>query len=84
MEWISALEGKVVGLDTAPLIYFIEENQTYLEMVSPFFEGMDEGKFTVINAGASFFLTNDDRLPELPGLTMLVMDEMKRELEQEE
>ena len=50
MEWISALEGKVVGLDTAPLIYFIEENQTYLEMVSHFFEGMDKGKFTVVTS----------------------------------
>jgi len=26
MEWIEALRGSVVGLDTAPLIYFIEEN----------------------------------------------------------
>ena len=38
---------------------------------------------TAINGGASFFLTNDDRLPELPGLTMLVMDELKRELKEE-
>lgn len=32
MEWIAQLQGQVVGLDTAPLIYFIEENQTYLEI----------------------------------------------------
>jgi hypothetical protein len=30
VEWIEALQGKVVGLDTTPLIYFIEENPTYL------------------------------------------------------
>jgi hypothetical protein len=26
MEWLIKLKGKIVGLDTAPLIYFIEEN----------------------------------------------------------
>ncbi len=29
MEWIVQLEGQIVGLDTAPLIYFIEENPAY-------------------------------------------------------
>ncbi|WP_199315333.1 MULTISPECIES: hypothetical protein [Oscillatoriales] len=28
MEWLTQLEGRVVGLDSAPLIYFIEENPT--------------------------------------------------------
>ena len=27
MEWLSQLQGQVVGLDTAPLIYFIEQNE---------------------------------------------------------
>jgi len=27
MEWLEALRGAVVGLDTAPLIYFVEEIQ---------------------------------------------------------
>jgi hypothetical protein len=26
MEWLKKLEGKIVGLDTAPLIYLIEQN----------------------------------------------------------
>jgi hypothetical protein len=30
MEWIADLLGQVVGLDTAPLIYFIEEHPTYI------------------------------------------------------
>jgi len=30
MEWITQLQGQVVGLDSAPLIYFIEENPTYM------------------------------------------------------
>ena len=33
MGWIASLRGKIVGLDTTPLIYFIEESPTYLELV---------------------------------------------------
>lgn len=50
MEWINDLRSKTVGLDTAPLIYFIEENPTYLEAVKIFFEAMDRGDFTVVTS----------------------------------
>ena len=50
MEWINALHGKTVGLDTAPLIYFIEENPTYIETVRLFFEAMDRGSFLVVTS----------------------------------
>lgn len=50
MEWIDALHGKTVGLDTAPLIYFIEENPTYIETIRPFFEAMDRGSFLVVTS----------------------------------
>jgi len=50
VEWINDLRGKTVGLDTAPLIYFIEENQTYLEAVRIFFEAMDRGDFAVVTS----------------------------------
>lgn len=50
MEWINDLRSKTVGLDTAPLIYFIEENPTYLEAVKLFFEAMDRGDFTVVTS----------------------------------
>ena len=33
MAWLTRLQGQIVGLDTAPLIYFIEENSIYLERV---------------------------------------------------
>jgi len=33
VEWINDLQEKTVGLDTAPLIYFIEENPAYIETV---------------------------------------------------
>jgi predicted nucleic acid-binding protein len=32
---------------------------------------------TSSHEGAAFFLTNDTRLPSVPGLTMLVLDELK-------
>lgn len=50
MEWISTLQGKTVGLDTAPLIYFIEENPTYIETVRLFFEAMERGSFLVVTS----------------------------------
>lgn len=146
MEWIIQLQGQVVGLDSAPLIYFMEENPTYLQMTDAFFEAMVRREFrvvtsvltlpevlvyplrqgnttlaqeyidilfdqeglttvevstniaetaaqlravhnlrtpdaiqiaTAIHAGASFFLTNDVRLPSLPGLTMLASEELR-------
>jgi predicted nucleic acid-binding protein len=146
VEWIASLHGKVVGVDTAPLIYFIEENPIYLARVRPFFKAMDRGDFSVVTSivtllevlvhpfrhgdaelaqqyrdillnaeglttillsrdiaekaarlraahsirtpdaiqlaaaihqGASFFLTNDACLPSLPGLKVLVLDELK-------
>lgn len=145
MEWIEALGGTIVGLDTAPLIYLIEENPSFLPFVRPFFEAVDRGEFrvvtstltltevlvhplrhgdheladqyrrillhanqvttvpvseviadgaaqlrsryglrtpdaiqlaTAISAGASSFLTNDTRLPNLPSLKMLVLNQL--------
>ena len=146
MEWLADLQGKVIGLDTVPLIYFIEESPAYLETVRPFFEAIDRAEFsavtsvvtllevlvhpfrhgdetlaehyrdillnseglntvllsqaiaekaaqlraafslrtpdaiqlaTALHEGASFFLTNDTRLPSVPGLTILVLDALK-------
>lgn len=146
MEWIAQLQGKVVGLDTAPLIYFIEQNPKYLEMMRLFFRSFARGDFrmvtstvtlievlvhplrqrntilaqeyreillnqesltvveltpdiaeiaaqlratynlrspdaiqmaTALREGASFLLTNDVRLPSLPGLTILVLENLK-------
>ncbi|QMS89528.1 PIN domain-containing protein [Nostoc edaphicum CCNP1411] len=143
MEWLVQLQGQIVGLDTAPLIYFIEENPNYLDVTDAFFEAMFRGEFSVVTSvltitevlvyplrqgntvlaqqyreilfnsqgltaievfpdiaenaaqlranynlrtpdaiqmatairgGASFFLTNDARLPSLPALTVLVLD----------
>jgi predicted nucleic acid-binding protein len=50
MEWLTRLQGQIVGLDTAPLIYFIEENSIYLERVCAFFTAMEQGEFQVVSS----------------------------------
>ncbi len=50
MEWLDTLQGEVVGLDTAPLIYCIEEHPTYLGIVRPFFAAMDRGDVSVVTS----------------------------------
>ncbi len=146
MGWIDELQGQVVGIDTAPLIYLIERHPIYRPIIRPFFEALDRGDFravtstislvevlvhplrrkdsnlaqqyreillaseslttipldsavaeraaalradhqlktpdaiqlaTSVHAGATYFLTNDDRLPQLPHLQMLVLDDPK-------
>ena len=50
MEWLRQLRGQTVGLDTAPLIYFIEQHPDYLERVRAFFTAMDAGEFQVVTS----------------------------------
>lgn len=38
MGWLESLPGEVVAIDSAPLIYFIEEHPAYLATLVPFFE----------------------------------------------
>ena len=47
MEWLDGIAGATVGLDTAPLIYFIEERVPYLSVLEDFFGKMEEGSFLV-------------------------------------
>jgi predicted nucleic acid-binding protein len=146
MEWVASLRGKIVGLDTAPIIYFIERNPLYVDMMRSFFQAVQrdecavvtstitlletlvfplrhgnvnlanqyrdilfntKGHITIslspnvaeeaaklraahnmstpdsiqmataISVGASFFLTNDVRLPSLPNLKTLVLEHLK-------
>lgn len=50
MGWIDPLRGSTVGLDTAPLIYYIEEHPTFLPRVAPFFEAAERGEFRVVTS----------------------------------
>jgi predicted nucleic acid-binding protein len=48
MGWIDRLEQTTVGLDAAPLIYYLEEHARYLPLVDPFFAALDQGAFHVV------------------------------------
>lgn len=50
MEWLMQLRGKTVGLDTAPLIYFIERHPEFHPRVRPFFLAMHRGEFEVVTS----------------------------------
>ncbi len=50
MEWVAALRGAIVGLDTGPLIYYIEEHPTLLAKIRPFFEAAERGEFRIVTS----------------------------------
>ena len=50
MAWVEALQGQIVALDTAPLIYFIEDHPKYAGAVGPFFESLASGNFQAITS----------------------------------
>lgn len=50
MAWVEEIRGQIVGLDSAPLIYFVERNPTYFETVAPFFEALEAGEFRVVTS----------------------------------
>ncbi|HYU74131.1 MAG TPA: PIN domain-containing protein [Ktedonobacteraceae bacterium] len=153
MGWVDSLSGKVVGLDTAPVIYYIERNPQYIEMLRLFFQAVDRGDCSVVSSivtfleglvipirqgntdlvrqyhnllfktkglktifldqqiaeeaarlrafhkirtpdsiqvataitmEAAFFLTNDKRLPSLPNLKILMLDDLLKEGQEKE
>src|SRR5713101_4581869 len=50
MGWVDSLKGNVIGLDTTPLIYFTEENPTYIEVIDPFFKAVGSGELMVVTS----------------------------------
>ena len=50
MEWIEALRGSTVGLDTGPLIYYIEEHPALLAKIKPFFEAAERNEFRIVTS----------------------------------
>ncbi len=50
MEWIEALRGSTVGLDTGPLIYYIEEHPVFFARVQPFFEAAEQNEFRIVTS----------------------------------
>lgn len=50
MEWIASLRGTIVGLDTAPLIYLIEDHPVYSAKLVPFFSAAERGEFQIVTS----------------------------------
>lgn len=50
MEWIDALRGEIVGLDTAPLIYFIERHPSHAAKLKPFFAAAERREFRIVTS----------------------------------
>jgi predicted nucleic acid-binding protein len=50
VEWIESLRGSTVGLDTGPLIYYIEEHPTFLDKIKPFFEAAERNEFRIVTS----------------------------------
>ena len=50
MGWVNELHAKTIGLDTAPLIYFIEQHDRYIERLRPFFVSLADGKLRVVTS----------------------------------
>jgi len=48
--WVEDLTGSVVGLDTAPLIYYVEANPTYISRIDPFFGALDRGDIRAVTS----------------------------------
>jgi predicted nucleic acid-binding protein len=48
--WVEDLHGQVVGLDTAPLIYYLEEHPLYLPVVDPFFAALARGDLQAVTS----------------------------------
>lgn len=45
-----SLLGQTIGLDTAPLIYFIEKHSLYPPLILPFFEAVERGDIEVVTS----------------------------------
>ncbi len=50
MGWVEELAGQLVGLDSAPLIYYIEADATYVPLVDPFFEAVSRRALRVVTS----------------------------------
>ena len=50
MEWVRKLYGKTVGLDSAPLVYFVEAHPKYLPIIRPFFQAVESGRIQVVTS----------------------------------
>lgn len=50
MGWLDELRGTLVALDSAPLIYYIEEYPAYLSIVDPFFDALNQSELAAVTS----------------------------------
>jgi len=50
MGWVENLHGKTIGLDTAPLIFYIEDHPLSANLLDPFFEAVKGGEIRVVTS----------------------------------
>jgi len=50
MGWVDALRGKTVGLDTAPLIFYIEDHPVFADRLEPFFRLVEAGEIQLVTS----------------------------------
>jgi predicted nucleic acid-binding protein len=50
MGWVEDLRGSIVGLDTAPLIFYFEDRAPFAEILDPFFQSLDEGAIRAVTS----------------------------------
>lgn len=50
MGWVADLRDKTVGLDTAPLIFYIEDHPSYADLLAPFFEAVRLGDIQIVTS----------------------------------
>lgn len=50
MGWIESLQGATVGLDTAPLIYWIEKHALHAPKLRPFFAAAERREFRLVTS----------------------------------
>jgi hypothetical protein len=72
MEWLNLLTGKVVGLDTAPLIYFIEQNPKYITTVREFFKRYQSHIIIYLKKSDRFCVINKLRTIECLNMPVLI------------
>lgn len=55
MGWVDELRGKTVGLDTAPLIFYIKDHPVFADRLEPFFQLVESGDIQLVTSTVTLF-----------------------------
>jgi predicted nucleic acid-binding protein len=45
MAWVNDLSGRIVAIDSAPLVYYMEAHPVFFARLQPFFEALEKRRF---------------------------------------